>query len=176
MEAEGNDSGVKVFQGMIIGLCLVLVLFSMFLYLNGLRDRTNLYFGLFLIAIATATFLDSLYFYDLSLKTPLVQRVIYALSALAPILLLLLVFTFIGYRLQTWEKLGVTIMAAIGALLLLLSEALEMALPMAFADQMNLINIAWIGMLALSLLTIKSLRASGLSRFQRRYTHHDCRL
>ncbi len=104
MEATGEDSSVKVFQGMIIGLFLVLVLFRSLLCLNGLRDKTNIYFGLFLIVITTASLLNSLYLYDLSLKTAIVQRLIYSLQCVAPIVLLLFACAVIGYRTAAWES------------------------------------------------------------------------
>jgi signal transduction histidine kinase len=161
MEAEGVDSSVKVFQGMVIGLFLVLVLFSCFLYLNGLRDRTNLYFGLFLVIISAATFLDSLYFYDLGLKTPLVQRIIYALNALAPAVLLLFVVTVMGGRLTVWEKGLMTIMALLGTLFLLPAAVLQMLLPSPPADQMSLIRLAWLGTVALGgIMVIRGLLAA----------------
>ena len=59
---------------------------------------------------------------------------IYALSTLASFLLLL-VFTFIGYHMQIWEKVAVAVMAALSTLLLLPPEVLEMVLPVAAASQ-----------------------------------------
>lgn len=154
MQAEGADSNIKIFQGMVIGLLVVLVLFTCFLYLNGLREYANRYFGLFLIVIAAATLLDSLYFYDLGLKSPLIQRVIYALNALAPAVLLMFVIAIIGGRLRLWEKAAVTVMACVSGLFLLPPESLKMLLPIALADQMTLIRLAWAGALVLGAMMI----------------------
>lgn len=154
MKAESADSSIKIFQGMVIGLFMVLVLFSCFLYLNGLREHANMYFGLFLIVITAVTFLDSLYFYDLGLKTLLIQRVIYTLNALAPVVLLLFIVAMIGGRLRVWETVVMAAVAGIGILLLAPPQILKMVLPMALADQMSLIWLAWLGTLALGAIMI----------------------
>ncbi|MBA2492783.1 MAG: ATP-binding protein [Gammaproteobacteria bacterium] len=152
MEADGIDSSVKVFQGMIIGLFLVLILFSIFLYLNGLRDKTNVYFGLFLIVITAATFLDSLYLYDLGLKTALVQRMVYALQCAAPIVLLLFVATVIGGRVTTSEKAGMLITALLACLSLISPIRFELLTRPLALEQVDLVRAnAW-GTLAIGVM------------------------
>jgi signal transduction histidine kinase len=102
-----------------------------------------------------------LYFYDLGLKTPLIQSIVYALDAIAPILLLLFVVTIIGGRLQVWEKALVTAMTVVGALFLVPPKTLEMVMPIALARQMNLIGLAWLGTLALGgIIVIRGLVAA----------------
>jgi len=152
MEADGIDSSVKVFQGMIIGLFLVLILFSIFLYLNGLRDRTNVYFGLFLVVITTATFLDSLYLYDLGLKTALVQRMVYALQCAAPIVLLLFVATVIGGRVTAVEKASMSIMALLACLSLLPPMRFELLTRALALEQVHIVRATEWGTLVIGVL------------------------
>lgn len=154
MEAEATDSNIKVFQGMVLGLFLVILLFSCSLYLNGLRDKNNLYFSLLLVAISVVTCLDSLFFYDLGLKTPAVQRLIYALYCLVPILLMLFVVTFVQGRLLVWEKLIITVMACLAVLFLVPPSNLDTVLPGLTLDQTGLIKTSGAGALMLELFMI----------------------
>ena len=85
----------------------LLFLFSVFLYVKGVREREYLVFGALVFLYGITYFFESLTFYELNLKTYTVQRIIFALMAILPAGFLL--FATSLYR----EKHGLLSMCAL---------------------------------------------------------------
>lgn len=149
MEAQSAGDRIKIIQAMIMGLFLVIGLFCVFLFINGLRVRSHVYFGLFLVLIIIATFLDSLIFYDYGMKTPFIQRIIYALEYAAPIVLLLFVAALSEARLSKWEQGAITIVGLLALLSLVPASTLE-TITAGYIDQLHLVRTCWYATLILT--------------------------
>ncbi|MBK0329017.1 sensor histidine kinase [Rhodobacteraceae bacterium F11138] len=72
--ARNSEDAIKIQQGSTISVLLLISLFCGFLFVSGFREKSNLLFGFFVLVAAVTIFLESLFIYDLGLRTVALER------------------------------------------------------------------------------------------------------
>ena len=72
--ARNSEDTIKIQQGSTISVLLLISLFCGFLFVSGFREKSNLLFGFFVLVAAATIFLESLFIYDLGLRTAALER------------------------------------------------------------------------------------------------------
>jgi len=88
IEKTKRESRVIAVSLILLTFLSIFVLFCFLIYLSGVHEREYLSFAVFVLLYTAIYLFDSVVFYHLGLKTPLVQKAILSLTALLPASLL----------------------------------------------------------------------------------------
>ncbi len=98
------ENNTKYFELFAIGILFLIVAFCIFIYLNGIKDKEYSSFGLFVFTYLVYFLFDSLLFYNLEFKYPIIQKFGISMFLILPVFIMNFFSNTINFRLSNFIK------------------------------------------------------------------------